>query len=152
VKSLARARDRAEIAQRLARLRADSGRRWGRMTAHQMVCHLADALRMGMGRKPVTHATSLFHRTLLKWVVLYAPLRWPTGIVTSPEIDQQIGGTRPAEFTADVAEVVALMDLVTAADRGFAWARHPVFGRMSHGAWLRWGYLHMDHHLRQFGA
>jgi len=27
-----------------------------------------------------------------------------------------------------------------------------MFGRLSDAAWLRWGYLHMDHHLRQFGA
>jgi hypothetical protein len=29
---------------------------------------------------------------------------------------------------------------------------HPIFGPMSDAAWLRWGYLHMDHHLRQFGV
>jgi hypothetical protein len=29
---------------------------------------------------------------------------------------------------------------------------HPVFGAMSDSAWRRWGYLHTDHHLRQFGA
>lgn len=28
---------------------------------------------------------------------------------------------------------------------------HPIFGRLSRAAWLRWAYLHMDHHLRQFG-
>ena len=30
--------------------------------------------------------------------------------------------------------------------------RHPFFGAMSPNQWLRWGYLHTDHHLRQFGA
>jgi hypothetical protein len=29
---------------------------------------------------------------------------------------------------------------------------HPIFGPMSKADWLRWGYLHMDHHLRQFGC
>jgi hypothetical protein len=28
---------------------------------------------------------------------------------------------------------------------------HPVFGQMSESAWLRWAYVHTDHHLRQFG-
>jgi hypothetical protein len=28
---------------------------------------------------------------------------------------------------------------------------HPFFGPMSREDWLRWGYLHADHHLRQFG-
>jgi hypothetical protein len=29
---------------------------------------------------------------------------------------------------------------------------HSFFGRLSRTEWLRWGYLHMDHHLRQFGV
>lgn len=29
---------------------------------------------------------------------------------------------------------------------------HPGFGRMSQSDWLRWGYRHVDHHLRQFGV
>ena len=29
---------------------------------------------------------------------------------------------------------------------------HPIFGPLSHAAWLRWAWLHTDHHLRQFGA
>src|ERR671913_2128426 len=113
MRTLARERDTAEILRRLRALRPDSERRWGRMSAHQMVCHLADAMGMGMGRKRVSPATSLLHRTVLKWIVLYAPVRWPPGIVTRPEIDQQISGTPPVEFAADVAELEALVDVVT---------------------------------------
>jgi len=152
MKTLARPRDRAEILHRLGTLRPENPRRWGRMSAHQMVCHLADALRMGTGQKPVSHATSLLHRTIVKWIVLYVPLRWPAGILTRPEIDQELGGTRPCDFAADVAQLEALLELVTAQTRSFHWQPHPIFGRMSDAAWLRWGYLHMDHHLRQFGA
>ena len=25
------------------------------------------------------------------------------------------------------------------------------WGKMTAGDWMRWGYLHADHHLRQFG-
>jgi hypothetical protein len=35
--------------------------------------------------------------------------------------------------------------------RGFRWAAHPAFGRMSHRAWGVLGYRHLDHHFRQFG-
>jgi Protein of unknown function (DUF1569) len=153
VKTLARPRDKAEILRRLRALRPESGRRWGRMSAPQMVCHLADAFRMGIGRKPVSDATGLLQRTLVKWIALYLPARWPGGrLVTRPEIDQEVGGTRPGDFAADVAEVEALVELVTAPSRSFDWPPHPIFGRMSEGDWLRWGYLHTDHHLRQFGA
>ena len=30
--------------------------------------------------------------------------------------------------------------------------RHPAFGAMRRDEWLLWGYGHVDHHLRQFGA
>lgn len=152
MKTLARHRDKAEILRRLGDVRLECVRRWGRMSAHQMVCHLSDSLRMGTGHKPVSHATSLLHRTIVKWIVLYLPLPWPAGILTRPEIDQELAGTRPADFAADVAQLEALLELVTAQTRSFEWQLHPIFGRMSDAAWLRWGYLHMDHHLRQFGA
>jgi len=153
VKSLARPGDKAELLQRLKGLGPESARRWGRMTAHQMVCHLCDGFRMRTGEKAVSDATSLLQRTVVKWVALYAPMRWPRGITTRPEIDQCAGGgMRPSDFNADVAQLEALVDLVSAPSPGFDWSRHPIFGPMSEAQWLRWGYLHLDHHLRQFGA
>ena len=103
-------------------------------------------------QKPVSHATSLLQRTIVKWIALYLPLPWPAGIPTRPEIDQELGGTRPVDFAADVAQLEALLEHITTQTRTFEWQAHPIFGRMSEAAWLRWAYLHMDHHLRQFGA
>ena len=153
MRTLARPGDKAEILRRLKSVRPENVRRWGRMTAPQMVCHLADAFRMAMGHRPVSDATGLLQRTAVKWIALYLPLPWPGGrILTRPEIDQMVGGTRPGDFARDVAEVEALVELVTAPARSFEWKAHPIFGRMRDAEWLRWGYLHMDHHLRQFGA
>lgn len=117
-----------------------------------MVCHLSDSCRMMIGQKPVSDAIGRLPRAMVKWIALYLPLRWPAGILTRPEIDQQVAGTRPVDFAADVAELETLLDLITTRERSFDRQVHPVFGRMSQGAWLRWAYLHMDHHLRQFGA
>jgi uncharacterized protein DUF1569 len=152
MRTLARQRDKAEILERLRQVRPEGRRRWGRMSAHQMVCHVADALRMAIGQKPASVHAGLLRRTVLKWIVLYAPIAWPAGISTCPEIDQELGGTRPAEFAADMAQVETLLELVTAENRTLERQSHPVFGRMSDADWLRWGYLHVDHHLRQFGA
>ena len=79
-------------------------------------------------------------------------MRWPPGLLTRPEIDQHTAGTRPAHFAADLSELEMLLGLMTTRPQNFDWPAHPIFGRMSRGAWLRWGYLHADHHLRQFGA
>jgi hypothetical protein len=38
------------------------------------------------------------------------------------------------------------------ADHQGDWPPHPILGRLSRGQWMRWGYRHMDHHLRQFGV
>jgi hypothetical protein len=151
MKTLAKQRDAIEILERLEKVRPDSVRRWGKMSSHQMVCHLIDAFQMMTGKKLVSHATGLRQQTILKWAVLYLPLRWPAGILTRPEIDQELGGRRPADFAADVTELEALVTIITARKQDFEWQQHPIFGRMSPAAWLRWAYLHTDHHFRQFG-
>jgi hypothetical protein len=69
-----------------------------------------------------------------------------------PEVDQAIAGTSPTDFAADVAELEALMMVVATRGSAAVWPTHPFFGRMSEADWLRWGYLHLDHHLRQFGV
>jgi hypothetical protein len=152
VKTLARPRDKAEVLRRLRSLRAESERRWGRMSAHQMVCHLSDAFRMALGQKAVSNASGPLQRTIVKWVALYAPLPWPQGIPTSPEVDPCREGTPPVDFSADIAQLEAIVELFTSETRSLDRQAHPIFGSLSDAAWLRWGYRHMDHHLRQFGA
>jgi hypothetical protein len=152
MKNLAHGSVRSELVARLRTVRPDSVRRWGTMSVHQMVCHVGDAFRMALGQKDVVCAPATVPRLCLKWVVLYAPLRWPAGIPTSPEIDQTCAGTRPAELADDVAEVERLMDLLPVQAERLHGRLHPVLGPMSQRQWLRWGYLHTDHHLRQFGA
>jgi hypothetical protein len=122
------------------------------MDAHQMLCHLADGFRMALGEKPVRPVGGLFHRTLLRWFALYAPLRWPPGVRTVRELDQQREGSSPGLFAADRAELLALLERFTDPGAHLKGRAHPVFGPLSADAWRRWGYLHADHHLRQFGS
>ncbi len=138
----------AEIAARLKTVRPGSPRKWGKMNAHQMVCHLADSYRGVMGQKPVSTKTGLFQRTIMKWGGLYFPMPWPKNIPTMPEMDQLAGGTPPVEFQRDVAELTALMTKFLTSKK----VPHPIFGAMNDQEWARWAYLHMDHHLRQFGC
>jgi hypothetical protein len=141
------------LIRRLRSIRSATERQWGRMTAHQMVCHLADACRMALGQVPVRDTSTALTRTIVKWVALYLPLQWRPGIVTSAEIDQCAGaGTRPGLFAADVADVETLLTVLSTRGATADWPAHPVFGRMSHAQWMRWAYLHTDHHLRQFRA
>lgn len=143
---------RTAVLARVKALQPTSVRRWGRMTAHQMLCHLVDCNRMALGELAVAAPKARLPRAFVKWVSLYTPMPWPPGIPTNPELDQDVAGTRPDDFARDAAALEATVErLMSRAGRN-DWPPHPDFGVMSEGDWFRWAYLHMDHHLRQFGV
>ena len=136
---------------RVARLAPDSPRRWGRMTPHQAVCHLSDALRATLGEwtKPPHRVPPM--RNLIRFVAFNLPCRWPHGVRTARELDQERDGTKPVEFERDRAELVALLRRIASSDHATL-PPHPLWGRMSRGMTGRYVWRHTDHHLRQFGA
>jgi len=152
MKSFLNLSDKKEIFERLSNIRSDSWRRWGRMTSHQMICHLSDSFKFTFGEKENSSASNLFTRTVVKWIALYAPLPWPQSVKTRPEMDQEIGGTPPHDFEPDRRQLVALIERFIAPAKDIEFPPHPIFGDMSEAEWMRWGYLHCDHHLRQFGV
>jgi hypothetical protein len=145
--------DKAMLLHRLRQVTAESPRRWGKMTPHQMICHLHDSFKSVIGEREVLgDKSNLLTRTVVRWIALYAPLKWPHGVPTMPENDQEQGGTPPEDFRRDLDALAVMVERVTAAERDFQWRRHPLFAEMSERDWMRWGYLHVDHHLRQFGV
>ncbi|HEX6590218.1 MAG TPA: DUF1569 domain-containing protein [Longimicrobiales bacterium] len=149
LRNVRRARDFDALLARLALLRADSPRRWGRMTPHQAVCHLSDSMRATLGDWSKPPARTPPMRWLIRSIAFTVPLRWPHGVRTARELDQQRDGTRPVEFERDRAELVTLLRRVASSDE---LPPHPLWGRMSRGMTGRYVWRHTDHHLRQFGA
>jgi len=153
MKNLRDAVDKEEIVHRLAKVQAHSQRLWGKMSAHQMICHLSDGFRMYMGEKKVDAVGGIYPSRVLRWFALWAPLRWPKGFQTMKEMDQQEGGgTAPVEFARDMGELRRLLERFTKQPRDFTWGVHPHFGTMNEKQWMRLAFLHADHHLRQFGC
>jgi len=141
-----------ELLHRLQRLRPEARPLWGKMNAHQMVCHLADSYGLAMGDKTASEDITFLNRTLVRWVGLHTSLPWPKGVPTRPEMDQLFGGTPPIEFTRDTAGLTIAIQRFAQQPRTFEFGRHPIFGELSEWEWMRWGYLHADHHFRQFGV
>ena len=139
------------VKRRLGALQPESHAQWGRMSAHQAVCHLADTLRMVLGERPTAFTSTLFLRTVARLFALTLPILWPKGVETAPEIDQERGGTTPGAFQDDEDTLVALIDRFVGMS-GRDMATHPIFGTLTRGEWGRWGYRHLDHHLTQFGV
>lgn len=137
----------------LARLRAlepSDARRWGRMNAHQAVCHLRDSFRSRIHHEPITARDNLFTRTFVRWIALHTGLPWPHGVRTVPEVDQERGGTRPVDFARDRAELLTLIEQFVPLDAARL-GSHPIFGPLTTPEWQHWAWRHIDHHLRQFG-
>jgi len=150
MKTLSNASDQSELLHRLTSVHPDSQAHWGMMSAHQMVCHLSDSFRAALGEKDVSPSTTFFKRTLLKWAALWLPVPWPHGFKTRPEMDQRQGGTLPTEFASDLERLRNLFARFCAFKGVFV--PHAILGPMSRAERMRHAYLHIDHHLRQFGA
>ena len=150
----------SSLVERLSRLLPDTPRRWGTLTAGEMLCHLADThesllgTRIPPGPPPSgapRPALKRLARPVVKWMALYTPIPWPKGAKTRPWVDPKLQGTRPAEFEQDRGRAIASLRRLAVAAPTTLTTRHFMFGSMSARDWHRWAYRHVTHHLRQFG-
>jgi hypothetical protein len=150
MKTVADSAVRQSLVARLHALRPDSGRRWGTLTPHEMLCHLGDAAEMVLLIRPRTEAVPQRQRSIVKLLALWSPVRWPHGWATNSMHDPRALGTRPSDFARDLARAIAGLEAIGATADALESA-HGTFGVMSRQDWQRWAYKHTDHHLRQFG-
>jgi hypothetical protein len=71
--------------QRQGRSPRPTPRRWEKMSARQMVCHLADGFRLYMSLKTARPVAVPYPRIFLKWAALWAPIPWPKGYKRTAE-------------------------------------------------------------------
>ena len=147
-KSLASVEVLAEIRGRLRNVRVDDRARWGKMTAKRMMRHLACSYEVALGDRTVEPVPGL-PPVLMKWLALRSGLRWARNMQTTPELKRAIAERSETEFDVLVGAVIEKMQAM-AGGKSYA-PSHPMFGPMTEADWMRWGYLHADHHLRQFG-
>ena len=136
---------------RLGSVRPESRRRWGTLTAHEMLCHLGDGFDMVLRSRPREQPLRMRRRPLVKALGLWTPVRWPHGWQTNPMHDPTRGGTRPTEFGWDRQRVIGGIERLSSASAEALELSHGFFGIMTLKDWQRWAYKHTDHHLRQFG-
>jgi hypothetical protein len=123
------------------------------MNPHQMVCHLSDGYRNAFGERVVPFSGKFYQRYVMRFFALKTNVPWPKGrIKTTPMADQEKDGTRPTEFSRDVAELKRLLSLYGSSQSALQARVHPLFGPLNADEWGTWGYKHADHHLRQFNV
>ncbi len=132
-------------------LRATDGPRWGRMYAGAMVRHMIESHEMAMRRLEVKRPViSWFRGPHVRWLALRVPMRWGRDVPTLPELDIMRRGNYTVDFAAEQSGLLHLVEEFCACSASELLPEHPLLGRFSREDWMRWGYLHADHHLRQF--
>jgi Protein of unknown function (DUF1569) len=150
MKNLFEAATVEEVKERMAQLRLDSERLWGRMKAAQAVAHCSAGLELATGdRIPPRLLLGRIIGRMVKPMALGndEPMRRnsPTvkGLVVQDERD--LGTERE--------RLCGLIDRFAAAGpEGCTTHPHSFFGRLTPEEWATLMYKHLDHHLRQFGV
>jgi len=144
--------ERAALQQRIEQIDGREMAQWGKMSCNQMVCHLADQIRVALGEVRIKQTDTFLTRTVLKRLVLLG-VNPPKGKVpTFPELDfQKHGGTPPVSIAADKKTVIALLDKFCAADAHYPFQAHAAFGALTQAEWGRLILLPLRYHLAQFG-
>jgi hypothetical protein len=146
MKSLWNAPDRLALDARIARLTPEHRALWGRMSAPQMVVHLADAVRMATGELPIPMKKTFARHMPIKQLLIYV-VPFPKGVPTAKQLQRT-----PCEWAADLADLRAMLEHFAMRDRSAPWPAHPFFGPLGPHAWGVLTRRHFDHHLRQFGV
>ncbi len=139
---------RQKMLARLRGLKPDAPRRWGRMTAPQMVAHLTDQMHHALRDCPVAPRRGVLRWPPVRFASIYL-VPWPRGRVRGPA---EAFRSQPTSWEADMAALEALVARFVAQGPASDWPDHALFGRMTGRDWGVFVHKHFDHHLRQFGA
>ncbi|MBL8209304.1 MAG: DUF1569 domain-containing protein [Bryobacterales bacterium] len=150
MKSLFQESAAAEITARVAALRAESVRQWGRMSPGQAAAHCAAAMEMATGDKKLPRVWfGYLFGGIAKGMVLGNDRPMKKNAPTAREL--RFDDSRNVE-----AEKKRLTELVARFAKGGAAGctthPHPFFGALTPEEWAELTYKHLDHHLRQFGV
>jgi len=139
-----------EITDRMAHLRPDSARQWGKMNVAQMLAHCSAAIGMAEGK--VTPPRILLGRLL-------GPLAKKSLIVNGEPMrrnamtEKSLLVTDEREFMVERQRLRESIDSFASGGPGMC-TKHPhfFFGPLTPVEWAVLMYQHLDHHLRQFGV
>ncbi len=150
MKSLFQVSEVTEVKTRLAELRPESPRQWGKMNAPQAVAHCASSLEMALG--DVRSSRLVMGRIVGQLIKPFVfregePFRRNTPTMKNLVILDQ------RDLNKERERLCGLIDrFATAGPAGCTQNPHAFFGRLTPDEWAVLMYKHLDHHLRQFGV
>lgn len=130
---------------RLGQLKQDARPKWGKMTAQDMVRHLAQSLKYSMGRLGrLTDRSNAVTRRIVKPTILNRIVSIPKNLKGMP-LSADAESENLETLHALLEEYLALVQAGELHP-----SPHPVLGPMDVDEWARLHVLHFEHHMRQF--
>jgi hypothetical protein len=150
MKNLFEATTVEEVKERMAQMRPDSERLWGKMNPAQALAHCSAAMEMATGknRPPRVLIGRLLGRFAKKSVIVNGtPMR------RNSITEKSVLVTDERDFVVERQRLRESIDHFAAAGPGGC-TEHPhfFFGPLTPVEWAALMYQHLDHHLRQFRA
>ncbi len=117
------------------------------MNPPQILAHMADQIRMGLGDIAARRGGGLMSVAPVNYLMIYV-VPWPHG-AKGP---QEAFTTSPTTWDADRDQLLVLIDRLRERRDQNTWPEHPLFGKLSGKDWAALSYKHLSHHLRQLGV
>jgi Protein of unknown function (DUF1569) len=139
-----------EVKDRIARLRPDSERLWGKMNVAQAMAHCSASLEMALGD---TTPPRMFLGRIMGRIVKPMVLRDDEPMHRNSPTAKNLVIKDERDFAAERERLCGLIDrFARARPDGCTTHPHSFFGRLTSEEWATLTYKHLDHHLRQFGV
>jgi hypothetical protein len=138
-----------EVKQRMARLKPDSERQWGKMRPAQALAHCSVGMEVSVGLKfPSRNLIGrLIGRRVLKTFLAGKP--FPRNSPT----DKSYVVKDERDFAVERQRLIEFIDrFAGGGPAGCTNHPHSFFGHLTPQEWAALNYMHLDHHLRQFGV
>ncbi|MGH9739364.1 MAG: DUF1569 domain-containing protein [Candidatus Acidiferrales bacterium] len=150
MKNLYEATTVATVKERVAHLRPDRQRLWGKMNVAQAVAHCSLGLEWAVGD---SFPPRMFLGRIMGWMVKPMALGNENPMRRNSPTAKSLVVADERDLETERQRLYGLIDRFVAGGPARC-TKHPhsFFGRLRPEGWAELMYKHLDHHLRQFGA
>jgi len=141
--------DSEALIERFYKLTSDSPALWGKMNVSQMLAHVQEPMKIATGELKLKQGLVGFLFGRIAKNQFMKNRSFKQGL---PTVKSFIIKGNPL-FKTEREKIVAMVRKFTAAGPSVLTKEvHPFFGRMTVEEWDSLQYIHLDHHLKQFGV
>ena len=140
--------DNNELLTRLEKLTVESKSLWGKMTVAQMILHAQKPLEVALGKLTLNKGLLGFLFGKMAKNSFLKKDGFSKNSMTAPQFKINF----EPDFEKEKNELTRIVsDFGVTGPVIIANKHHPFFGKMTDEEWGKLHYIHLDHHLKQFG-